>query len=197
VPTAEVIIYRAFPYLPSAKPGESGHPLYLHRPQGRGRADNPAEYDTWYFALQPEAAIGEIRGDLAVWRPDTFATPFLPGGYYALGRYQIPDELPLLDLDDAQNLLDRGLRPTQVIARNRPTTQSMALRIFLEANTDGTRKWAGIRWWSFQRPHWTVLALWVPPQRPIPHKFIDADPLDLDNPSVVDAAVSLSKPIEL
>lgn len=187
-----MIVYRAFPYLATAKAGESGHPLYLHRPQGRGRADNPSEYDTWYFALQPEAAVGEVRGDFAVWRADSFATPFLLGGHYALGRYQLPDDLPLLDLDDAQNLLTRGLRPTQVIARNRPTTQDMALRIFRET-TAGQRKWAGIRWWSFQRPHWTVLALWVSPgQRPL-HQFVDATPLDLNNPAVIDAARSLGK----
>ncbi len=192
-PSAEVIVYRAFPHLSQARPGESGHPLYLYKPQGKGRADNPREYDAWYFAMTPEAAVGEVRGDLVVWRNDSFSCPFLPGGRYALGRFHLPDDIPLLNLDDARNLLDRGLRPTQVVARNRPTTQSMALNVFRESNADGSRKWAGLRWWSFQRPHWTVLVIWVAPGEDTPHRFMDAQDLDLAHPAVMDAAASLGK----
>lgn len=188
-----MLVYRVFPYLPTAKPGESGGPMYLHRPQGRGRLDNPADYDTWYFGITPETAIGEAFGDLAVWREEMFEFPSLPGARRALGVFEIPDDTAVLDLDDARNLLDRGLRPTQVVARNRPTTQAWALRIFNETGPDGSRRWAGVRWWSFQRPHWTVIALWVTAGAAPIHSCLRVETLTIDHPAVVDAARSLGK----
>lgn len=191
-----MIVYRVFPSDPDAKAGQAGHPDYLLRPQGKGRVDNPTLYDVWYFATAPEAAIGEVRGDVPIWSDEMFQTPFLARGRLALGEFQLLDDLPLLDLDDARSLLDRGLRPTQVIARNRPVTQAWAARIFAEQNADGSRKWAGIRWWSFQRPHRTVLALWVPPGEPVWHKFQAATPLHVTDLAVRDAAASLVRLIE-
>lgn len=191
-----MIVYRVFACDPKAAAGQSGHPDYLYRPQGRGRVDNPGLYDAWYFATAPEAAIGEVRGDIPIWSDEMFQTPYLPGGRLALGEFQLPDDLPILDLDDAQALLDHGLRPTQVIARNRPVTQAWAARIFAERNSAGSRRWAGIRWWSFQRPHWTVLALWVGRGESVRHEFQRATPLRVTDPAVQDAAASLGRPIE-
>lgn len=191
-----MIVYRVFAYDTHAAHAESGHPDHLFHPQGQGRVDNPALYDVWYFATAPEAAIGEVRGDIPIWSDDIFRTPFLPSGRLALGTFRLPDDLPILDLDDARSLLDRGLRPTQVIARNRPTTQAWAAQIFAEQNSGGTRRWAGIRWWSYQRPHWTVLALWVPHGDPVWHTFLEATPLHVTDAPVQDAAASLGRPIE-
>lgn len=191
-----MIVYRVFAYDPNAAAGQSGHPDYLYRPQGKGRVDNPELYDVWYYATAPEGAVGEARGDIPVWSDEMFQTPYLAGGRLALSEFRLPDDLFVLDLDDARSLLDRGLRPTQVIARNRPVTQGWAARIFAEQNADGTRRWAGIRWWSFQRPHWTVLALWVPPGAPVWHQFQHAAPLRVIDPVVRDAAASLGRPIE-
>jgi hypothetical protein len=42
-----------------------------------------------------------------------------------------------------------------VVIRNRPRTQQIAAQIFNE------QRWAGIQWWSYQRPQWTVVALWA------------------------------------
>ncbi|MGI8416192.1 MAG: RES domain-containing protein [Nakamurella sp.] len=151
---------------------------------GAWPSNNPSHYDTRYFALQPEVAIGEVLGDLPRWSDEVFLRSHLPTGRLALGRYRILDQLPVLDMDDAQNLLDRGLRPTQVTARNRPVTQSWSLRVFREVNSDGSRKWAGIRWWSFQRPHRTMFTLWVAPGEPLPHTFVDAMPLSITDQSV-------------
>jgi len=191
----EVIVYRVFVHLPSAAAGAPGHGTYLHKPQGQGRLDNPRHYDLWYFAVTPECAVGEVFGNLTQWTNAMFQAPYLPGSRRALGKFEIADDLDILDLDDANALLDRGLRPTQVIARNRATTQHWALNIFQETTHDGSRKWAGIRWWSFQRPHWAVIGLWVAPGAAPHHHLVGVDPLDLSHPFVVDAARTLAKPI--
>lgn len=190
-----MLLYRVFPYLPAAAPGASGDPMYLYRPQGRGRLDNPAHFDTWYFGFTPETAVGEAFGDLAVWRDAMFDFPSLAGARRALGVFEIGDDARVLDLDDAHALLERGLRPTQVVSRNRPVTQGWALRIFRETAQDGSRRWDGVRWWSFQRPHWTVIALWVPlGEEPI-HTCLRIEQLTLAHPAVTDAARSLGKRI--
>jgi len=52
-------------------------------------------------------------------------------------------------------LAERCIRPTDVVVRNRPRTQEIAAGIYNE------RKWSGIRWWSYHRPQWSLVALWT------------------------------------
>ncbi len=185
-----MLLYRVFPYLAAAAPGEPGHSGYLHGPQGKGRLDNPAEYACWYLSAEAGGAVGEVFADLGRWSPEMFDVPFLPGGERSLGVYEIPDETPLLDLDDAKHLLDRGLRPTQVIERNRPATQAWVLKIFDERDADGSRRWRGVRWWSYHRPQWRILGLWgVTPSK------VAVEPLEQGHPAIHDAARALSKPV--
>lgn len=149
----------------------------------------------WYFAVVPEGAIGEVFGDVTEWVDGMFEAPYLPGARRALGRFEVPDNLNILDLDDAKNLLDRGLRPTQIVARNRSATQTWALNIFRETRGDGSRKWDGVRWWSAQRPQWPVIGLWVAPGETPRHRAVGVDPLDLSSASVLDAAATLVRRI--
>lgn len=190
-----MLVYRTYPYLASAAEDESGHPMYLHHPQGRGRLDNANDYDVWYFGLTPETAVAETFADLNVWRRTMFDFPAVPGSKRTLGVFEIPDNAALLDLDDANTLRDRALRPTQVIARNRPVTQGWALDIYREATTTGERKWDGVRWWSYHRPHWVVIALWNPRHENPIHTFVKNEKLSLRHPAVVSAARSLGKQI--
>ncbi|MGH7918514.1 MAG: RES domain-containing protein [Candidatus Dormibacteraceae bacterium] len=190
-----MLVYRVFPHQRSAAAGEPGHPDYLSKPQGKGRLDNPRHYDTWYFALTPEAAVGEVFGDLTLWADDMFEFPALAGARRALGVFELPDDVSLLDLDDARALLDRGLRPTQVIARNRAATQGWALGIFNERDDLGGQRWAGVRWWSYHRPHWTVVGLWQVPGVPRLHQIGRVEGLDVDHPAILDAARTLGKTI--
>ncbi len=186
-----MLLYRVVPYLASATPGEPGHPSYLHRPQGRGRLDNPSEYDCWYLSEQEAGAVGEVFADLLSWTDDMFAAPYLPGATRALATYEITDDTPLLELDDARNLLARSLRPTQVIERNRPATQAWALNIYNERNPGtGARLWAGVRWWSHHRPQWRVMGIWG-----VTPTSLRVDPLNLGHPAVIDAARVLAKPL--
>lgn len=190
-----MIVYRVFVHDSAAAAGDPGSAEYLHRPQGQGRLDNPAHYDLWCFAAVPEGAIGEVFGDISDWVDGMFEAPYLPDARRALGRFEIPDDLDILDLDDARSLLDRGLRPTQVVARNRSVTQSWALNIFQETRQDGSRKWSGVRWWSFQRPQWPTIGLWLGPGEAPRHRSVGTEHLDLSHPSILDAARTLGKPL--
>ena len=177
-----MLLYRVFPYLPSASAGEPGHPLYVHPAQGAGRFDNPSRYLAWYMAAEAVSAVAESFAHLSTWRDEMFEFPHIPGSRKALGTYDLPDDLPYVDLDDPQRLVDLGVRPSQVVERNRPYTQALALRIYAE----GTYK--GIRWWSFHRPQWRVYCLWE-----IDPDIVQVDDLKVDNIAVHDAARALTK----
>jgi hypothetical protein len=179
-----VLLYRVFPHLGSAKTGEPGHPLYIHPGQGRGRWDNPSSYLAWYMASEQTSAVAEVFAPLSTWRDAIFPFPQIPGSRRALGVYRLPDDLPYVDLDDPQTLVDRGMRPSQVVERNRPYTQAKALEIYTE------KRWNSIRWWSFHRPQWRVWCLWE-----IDPACEAVEALDVSHPAVRDAAVALAKPI--
>lgn len=183
-----MLVYRVFAYLPSAPSGISGHPTYEHRPQERGRIDNNDAYYVWYVARDASAAVGEIFGDLDTWHDSMFDVPFLAGGKRALGIYRIDDNTPILNLDHAFSLHQRGMRPTEVVERNRSASQAWALSMFNERGTTGNRLWAGVQWWSFHRPHWRCLGLWgVTPE------FLDVEVLHRNHSAIQDAAQSLSR----
>lgn len=179
-----MLLYRVFPYLPAARRGAPGHPLYVHPDQGKGRWDNSAHYLAWYLAQEPTSAVGEVFAALGTWRDEMFAFPQVPGARRALGVYRLADDLPYVDLDDAQTLVERGMRPSQVIERNRPYTQAKALEIYQE------QRWNGIRWWSLHRPQWRVWCLWE-----IDPACEDVQALEIDHAAVRDAASTLAKPI--
>jgi hypothetical protein len=185
-----MLLYRVFPHLPAAAPGTRGHPDYLHA-QGPSRLDNPGHYRVWYFAAEQSGAVGEVFGGLDEWDERMFPFPLIPGSRRALGTYRLDDGTPLLDLDDANNLLQRGLRPTQVIERNRAETQAWALRVFAERNDRGEQVWQGVRWWSFYRPGWRIVGYWGAAE-PQP---VDVERLGTAHVAVADAAAALSKRI--
>jgi hypothetical protein len=179
-----VLLYRVFPYLPSASRGQPGHPLYVHPAQGDGRFDNPAHYLAWYMAAEAVSAVGESFADLSEWRDEMFEFPHIPSSHKALGVYDLPDDLPYVDLDDPQRLVDLGVRPSQVVERNRPYTHALALRIYMEA------KYNGIRWWSFHRPQWHAYCLWE-----IDPEIVQVDDLTVAHIAVDSAARTLARTI--
>ncbi|HEV8564270.1 MAG TPA: RES domain-containing protein [Actinomycetota bacterium] len=167
---------RVFPWLPEAATAESGHPLSVPVPQGAGRLDNPELYRVLYVSDSPVGAVAERFGNLAVWSDAMFISP-RDGGRMSLATYELA-EGQVLDLDDAQTLLDRDIRPSQVVTRHRATTRQWALRIFEE------RRWAGVRWWSYYDPDWGSLGLWEQEHLSV----LDVVPLDRQHLSVVQAA---------
>jgi RES domain len=189
-PSLAVLLYRVFLYVRGAPRGAQGHPDYLHPQQGKGRIDNPTEYRAWYLSGEASGAIGETFADLKLWTATMFDSPAIPGARRALGIYSLDDATPILNLDDARSLLDRSLRPTQIVERNLPVTQGWALSIFREETAGGDRRWDGVRWWSARRPQWRIYGIWSD----APH-CVNVEDLDLAHHAVVDAATALAKPL--
>lgn len=189
-----MLLYRVAPYLASVTdPDRPGHPAYLHRPaQGRGRLDNREIYDVWYLALTQSGAIGETFFSIPVWKDEMFLFgDSIPGARYALHRFSIEDECPIIDLDDSQTLVDYGLRPTQIVTPNRSLSQRWALKLYEDKNPSSGYAWHGIRWWSRTHSDWPVLGLF----RCIP-EYIDTEHLSIKHPAVRDAAAVLRRKIK-
>ncbi|WP_223690509.1 RES domain-containing protein [Leifsonia poae] len=188
-------LFRVFPYLSGARRGQPGHPEYIHRGQTVGRWDNAHAYGLWYLSYSAAGAAGETFGNRGTWSADIFAAPFLAGSRRALATYEIPDDLPILDLDDPRELARRDVRPSQIVTRNPAFTQPFALRVFREENADGTRRWQGLRWWSFHRPIWFNAALWQGFNEDVPVQLARIEELSLDHPAILDAAAALARPL--
>ncbi len=172
-----------FPWVAAARPGDPGHPLSVPSIQGAGRLDNPKHYRVLYASGAPSGAVAETFGNRAVWTEDLFAgRPDLPGSRAALATCEL--EGTVLDLDDARQLVERDLRPSEVVSRNRHATQAWALRVFREAG------WAGIRWWSAWDPSWSSVGLWDLTRL----SLVDVTPLARDHLSVREAMAVLLRP---
>jgi hypothetical protein len=178
-------LYRVFPWLDQAAAGQPGHPLYRPRVQGAGRVDNPENYRVLYASDSPIGAIAEAFGNHSVWTEDLFIIPSLPGALRALATFEAR-RVKTLNLDDAQALLDRGLRPSDVVTRDRSRSRSWALLVF------GERKWDGVRWWSHQDPDRGAYGLW----RTSDLRVLDITFLDIEHSAVTEAAASLNRWIE-
>lgn len=182
-----MLLYRVYGSIPGARRGAPGSPSYLHRPQSKGRWDNPSLYDGWYLARSAEGAVAETFGNLATWSAAMFERPYLPGGRLTLGVFEVPDEVAICDLDDAATLVRLGMRPSQVVIRDPSYTRRRAADIFAED------RWAGIGWWSFHRPNWSNVLLWSTPAAPAPLRHVADEGLALDHPALVEAARALAK----
>jgi len=177
-------LHRVFPWLATAQARASGHALFVPRPQGAGRIDNPGHYDALYLSSTAAGAVAEAFGNLKLWTPRMFVTPAVPGSVKALATYELPSEAPVLDLDDAGVLASLGLRPSQVVTRARDVTQPWALAIFQQ------RRWIGVRWWSYYDARWYSYGLWE--LRGLTVSAVV--PLTLDHAAVVEAAQVLRRP---
>jgi len=116
--------------------------------------DNPGRYRTIYLSDSPAGAAAETFGTLQRWTAGMFARPDLPGSVRALAEYEIVEGSTIFDLDDPDALKSLGLRPSQVVTRDRAVTQRWALAV----HEQGSR--AGVRWWSYYDPRWHSYAVW-------------------------------------
>jgi len=178
-------LYRVCPYLGNAKDGEPGHPLHVPSPQGAGRLDNPEYYRVLYVSDHATGAVAEVFGNHGLWTPSLLVgPPALPGSVRALVTYGRPTG-QVLDLDNARALLARRLRPSEVVSRDRATTQRWALAAFQE------RRWVGVRWWSYYEPRWGSLGLW----NQTGLRVLAVDALSFEHPAVAEASAVLARPI--
>jgi len=180
-------LYRVLPYLPSARPRSPGHPTYAPRSTGRSRVDNPGLYEVLYLGDSAAGAVAEAFGNLRSWDAGLFrGTPALPGSQRALVHYELSDGVGVCDMDDADRLVELGLRPSQVVTRDRTVTQGWAARIFEQG------RFAGVRWWSYYDPRWGSFGLWdTADLRVVATEVLDS----LDHPAVVEAADVLCRVI--
>jgi hypothetical protein len=176
-------LYRVFPWIPDAREGRPGHPLYVSPLQGAGRVDNPEQYSVLYASDSPEGAVGESFGTLAEWSDEMFVVPTMPDGGRSLGVYELGVG-EILDLDDARSLLERELKPSSVVTRARAVTQAWALKIYREA------AWAGVRWWGYHNPDWGAFGLWERSGL----RVVTVEPLGRDHEAVLSAAGALNRP---
>ena len=171
------------------------HPLYVSLAhQGRGRFDNPRLYAALYVARTPEAAIGEVFADRTIWY-ETELTRQVSGHQRVLATIEVPDSLPVLDLDDGSVLHDWGVRPSDVVRRNRDGSNEVAQRVWRSRTKTG---YAGLQWWSYWRPEWRPIILWSDgldePWFPFA-SVVDVEPLAKDLPAVLTAADVLPREI--
>lgn len=183
--------YRILPYDDRAAAGQPGHPLYVpRRLQEAGRYDNNRLYAALYLALSRSGAVAEALGNHATWTDDLFDSP-TTGLRRHIATVEVPDRIAdaLVDVDDARFLLDRGLRPTDVVGRARTRTRSLAADLFAEGVP-------GIRFWSYYRPEWANLVLFAPPLEPDDLEVVEVEAMRLDLPCVQAASEMLCRVVE-
>lgn len=152
-------VYRVLPYLAGAAQDQPGGALFC-RPGGKNRVDSPVPgaYRVLYVGSDPAGCIAEAFGRFDLWDRILIesdpATPLLPGSRFALATYEVTDDARILDLNDAHALLERHLRPSQVVTRDRTVTQRWA------ATIHDTNAYVGVRWWSYYDSGWSSIGLW-------------------------------------
>jgi hypothetical protein len=180
-----LILYRIFPRDPRAADDEPGGPLFWPRGlQGHGRHDNPDLYTCIYASEEPISPVAEA---LAPFRGAGELQPEMlehGGRALALATLALPDEAPLLDLDDPRTLTAEGLRPSRVATRSRSLTQAQASRLF-EEHPDAP----GLRWWSSLESLWINATVF---DRAAPMLALEAvERLSLDAEPLRDAAAAI------
>lgn len=155
--------------------------------QQSGRWDNSRLYGALYLALSQAGAVAEVLGNHTTWTDSLFDSP-ATGMRRHLLTVEVADNVVerIVDVDDARFLADRGLRPSEVAGRARARTRTLAADLFSEGAT-------GIRFWSYYRPEWTNLVLFVPPVGSGGVGVVDAEPMSLDMPCVAAASEMLCR----
>ena len=183
--------YRILPHDADAAEGDAGHPLYVPRRfQQAGRYDNTRLYAALYLALSRSGAVAEVFGNHATWTDDLFDAP-AAGLRRHIATIEVPDDVmdAVVDVDDARFLLDRGLRPTDVAGRARARTRALAADLFAEGVP-------GIRFWSYHRPEWSNVVLFLPPVAPARLTVGEVEEMTLDLPCVQAASEMLCRIVQ-
>jgi hypothetical protein len=176
-----VILWRVFPWDPSARSRDLGGPLHIPRAfQGIGRHDNRARYGCLYASIEAKAAVAET---LSQFRGEPLAESLLhiAGTRLAVAPLDLADDAQLIDLDDPRVLRRERLRPSAVATHERSSSQAYAEHLF-----DGHPDAAGVRWWSTIESSWINVTLFDRAARRLRLRREEA--LALDHPAVLDAA---------
>jgi hypothetical protein len=183
-----VRLYRVLPYASTARTAaDAGHPLYRPPAVGANRIDNPDLFQSLYVGDDPACAVAEAFGWASRWGSGLLrGSPSIAGSVRALITFDLPDDAAICDLDDARRLVTLGLKPSNVVTRDRSVTQRWARSIY-----DGGQH-AGVRWWSYYNPDWGSIGLWDVSRLTI----ADVEPLTMAHPAVTHAAAAINRIIE-
>ena len=150
-----MIAFRCAAFAAPADARGEGGALWFPRPyQGDGRHDNPGLYGCLYLSEREVSAVAErlqvFRGQrrLATWMLER------EGRALTVAAIEVPDDVPLVDLDEPRVLARERLRPSRIATRDRAATQADAAALF-ERHADA----AGLRWWSTLESSWPNLTL--------------------------------------
>ena len=176
------MLYRLFPWHPTARSDAPGGPLFDPRAQqGIGRHDNPELYGAIYTSRSPISAVAEW---LAAFRGKTLgAVDLVRRDGRRLAIVGLDDSVlaRVVDLDDPVVLGSRGLRPSGVATHQRRATQRLAADLFAEGIS-------GFGWWSTLEASWPNVTLFA--ERGLPALTIGDAPhaLTLEDPVTLEAA---------
>ncbi|HUR32561.1 MAG TPA: RES domain-containing protein [Vicinamibacterales bacterium] len=174
-------LFRCFAWNALAREDQPDGARWCPRPfQGEGRHDNPDVYGCLYLADRPLSCVAEqfaaFRGQRLL--PSMLTRRGLP---LALARFELPDDVRLVDLDDPAVLVIERRRPSQVATRDRSITQPHALAVYRRR-----RKVAGLSWWSAWEAQWRNVTLF---DRAVAKLRVgQVDLLTLSHPAVQEAA---------
>ncbi|HUG47289.1 MAG TPA: RES domain-containing protein [Candidatus Limnocylindria bacterium] len=184
------MLYRLFPWSPSAASHEPGGPLYNpRRQQGSGRHDRPTLYGALYVARTEVSSVAEW---LAAFRGQSLSADDFrrtDGRQLALVAFDDARLPALADLDEPAELARRGLRPSGVATHRRPVTQRMAAELYAEGLY-------GFAWWSTLESSWSNVTLFA--ERALPLLAIAQPPrgLGFDDQLVREAAAAVGVALE-
>lgn len=181
-------LFRCFPWdagvAESARGGAAWFPRML---QGSGRHDNPELYGCLYTTEAPISCVVERLQGLRGNRLETgdLRSQGLP---LALAALAIPDEAPIVDLDEPRVLAGEGLRPSLVATGERARTQADAAALFQRRPEA-----SGVRWWSTFESQWPNVTLFDRAAGSL--EVEDVRSLELGDEVVEDAARFLGLPV--
>jgi len=172
------VLYRVFADAPDKRADPFNVPRHF---QGGGRHDNPDHYTALYLAREPISAVAEriqgFRGQRLI--EGVFTRP--DGRVDALAEIDDTAWPELVDLDDPQVLAARSIRPSRVATGDRPTTQRLALDLFLGGAT-------GLAWWSTLEASWTNVTVFEERLTGGLRRVVAVEPLTTVHPLVREAA---------
>lgn len=184
------MLYRLFPWSPTADADQPGGPLYNpRRLQGVGRHDQPALYGALYLSRAATSAVAEW---LAAFRGQTLAATDLErsdGRRWALASIDDGHLPPLPDLDEPAELTRRDLRPSGVATHRRAVTQRLATALYAEDVV-------GFGWWSTLEAAWPNVTLFAERALPLLDMAEPPRALTIDDPLVIEAAGSIGVLLE-
>jgi hypothetical protein len=176
-------LFRVFPFVPGSPAKAPGGALHVPLQRG-GRLDNPDVYSVFYASDAAAGALAEAFGRFPDWTPAILeGSPALPGSRRAIAQYRVETGTPICNLDDPAQLLELGLRPSNVVSRDYTRTREWAKEVHRRG------RWAGIRWWSYYDSRWSSFGFW----NTAPLSLVEVRPLTLDDAALLEAARTICR----